>query len=338
MEEERKVLQEEGENIIPITHETCVIDDEGTTVSDKIGVVSLLNTNSRNLVGAINEVFGDTVKREIIDALVEKGIEINSGMSWKDIIDKINITEVSSGGLDVISATELPATGKENQICVITDNPADVVVSITKDDLTDNNILLLQTTEGTCLSIIQDNTTINYYFASTIQGVDRLASYYYQNNIWNVLTVSQKYLLEEGTLVNIDYSGNINTVSSYCVYEAGEGIHFKGTGTPHIMTTFTKPINFSLYNNIKVTLAKCTGTSTVAGFSLRAYNTSRYNANSSATTNMTNYLFTTTALTIPSTNNEATYTVDISSWTGEGYLGLYNSTYRDYYITELVLY
>ena len=30
-----------------------------------------------------------------------------------------------SGGLDIISATELPTTGKKDQICVITDNPID---------------------------------------------------------------------------------------------------------------------------------------------------------------------------------------------------------------------
>ena len=37
------------------------------------------------------------------------------------------ITKVDgiSGGLDIISATELPANGRENQICVITDNPTD---------------------------------------------------------------------------------------------------------------------------------------------------------------------------------------------------------------------
>ena len=53
-----KIIQENGENIMPITYETCVLDDEGNPITETIGDVSLLNTESGNLVGAVNEVFG----------------------------------------------------------------------------------------------------------------------------------------------------------------------------------------------------------------------------------------------------------------------------------------
>ena len=43
-----KIIQENGENIMPITYETCVLDDEGNPITETIGDVSLLNTESRN--------------------------------------------------------------------------------------------------------------------------------------------------------------------------------------------------------------------------------------------------------------------------------------------------
>ena len=57
-----KIIRENGENIMPVTHETCVLDDEGNPITEIIGDVSLLRTKSKNLVDAINEVFNDITK------------------------------------------------------------------------------------------------------------------------------------------------------------------------------------------------------------------------------------------------------------------------------------
>ena len=116
-----KIIQENGENIMPITYETCVLDDEGNPITETIGDVSLLNTESGNLVGAINEVFGDTIKEQVVNVLIEKGMEASTNESWVSLLNKLE--EDSSTGLDIISATELPTTGEDGQICVIMDNP-----------------------------------------------------------------------------------------------------------------------------------------------------------------------------------------------------------------------
>ena len=85
-----KIIQENGENIMPITYETCVLDDEGNPITETIGDVSLLNTESRNLVGAVNEVFGDIIKEQVVDVMIDNGIETTTDENWKGIIEKID--------------------------------------------------------------------------------------------------------------------------------------------------------------------------------------------------------------------------------------------------------
>ena len=85
-----KIIQENGENIMPITHETCVLDDEGNPITETIGDVSLLSTESRNLVGAVNEVFGDIIKEQVVDSLVDNGVEASANEPWSGLIEKID--------------------------------------------------------------------------------------------------------------------------------------------------------------------------------------------------------------------------------------------------------
>ena len=106
-----KIIQENGENIIPITHETCVLDDEGNPITETIGDVSLLSTESRNLVGAINEVFGNIIKEQVVDALVDNGVEASANEPWSGLIEKIDngfnnydtkINEIKTGLVEIL--------------------------------------------------------------------------------------------------------------------------------------------------------------------------------------------------------------------------------------------
>ena len=108
---EKKILQHEGKSILPITHETAVIDDNGKTIPEKyvtkeeipdmsslakeyeIGDLSnLATTNKINLVGAINELFrsGNNVKKQLVDALIAKGLDCSTDDSWEYLKDKIS--------------------------------------------------------------------------------------------------------------------------------------------------------------------------------------------------------------------------------------------------------
>ena len=86
-----KIIQENGENIMPITHETCVLDDEGNPITETIGDVSLLNTESRNLVGAVNEVFGDTIKEQVVDKENMPYMELSDIVKALEIIIKESV-------------------------------------------------------------------------------------------------------------------------------------------------------------------------------------------------------------------------------------------------------
>ena len=157
-----------------------------------------LQTTNKTIIGAINEVFqlGNNVKRNLVDALVAKGVSCSTSDSFDSLID--SVANMQTNPLDISSATSLPSTGKDKQICVVTDNPVNnfIVSSNFNDKSTDTSKIMIylgnttsnDATEGTLLSIPSGNMTINYYFAKVCQGEARLASYYWSNNQWNELT------------------------------------------------------------------------------------------------------------------------------------------------------
>ena len=50
----KKILTENGQEILPITHESCVLDNNGVSIGSKIGNINELATDSRtDLVSAL---------------------------------------------------------------------------------------------------------------------------------------------------------------------------------------------------------------------------------------------------------------------------------------------
>lgn len=342
--EEKKVLQEEGENIIPITHETCVIDDDGNTVIDKIGDVSLLNTNSRNLVGAVNEVFSDVIRQQIIDALINSGIEVNEDESWVSIIDKIKNNSGGGGGLDIISATELPTTGKENQICVITDNPVDrVLMSPVLADITnDTEAILVKLSldqNAAKIAYIDNESTIYYYIENFAQNNTTLPSYIFTNGNWNQFTSNVIRLMKDGSVI-VEPFGGVEINSSYSSHMVLASDHLRlcpNSSYKCIWVSTKKSVDFTMYNKCvmkvyttgtayycKLSVAMSTNVYSSAGSSLPSLSTIPYVSNSQTMT----------------TKDPTEFTFDISSWTGEGYLLLsaYKSDTGFVYITDVYMY
>ena len=352
MEEERKVLQEEGENIIPITHETCVIDDDGNTLIDKIGDVSLLNTNSRNLVGAINEVFSDTIKQQIIDALINSGIEVNEGESWATIIDKIkgcNGGEDLGAGLDIISATELPATGKENQICVITDNPVDnYIISTLYADIpttTDNISFYIGNSSsadayyGTRVPIINNNVLTYYYFVRTCQGENRLNSYYYSNNMWNELTRSLVPMLEAGYEKATTTTGNLllSTSNTYWHRVEGEQRITCNSSNGYNVVSFSNKIDFTKFNTLEITAN--VEAATIERQLYVGCTDTKYSSSSSGQHQFYNLAIIYYRET-PVNETKTIFTFDITNWDKTAYLSLVSSinTKGKLFIYDISLY
>lgn len=120
----KKILKQGNETVYPITNESCVLDNNGTSLKAKIGDLSeLITDNKTNLVSAINDIvaLNGNVKQQVIEALIENGVECSINDSWSTIVNKIN--EGAGGGLDIISATELPVSVKDKQLVVVTDTP-----------------------------------------------------------------------------------------------------------------------------------------------------------------------------------------------------------------------
>jgi hypothetical protein len=240
-----------------------------------------------------------------------------------------------SGGLDIISATELPATGKEGQICVITDNPTDYfLISQNIDDMTssNNSISIYTATSGTKVSITTNNLVTNYYIGKVCQGDSRLASYIYQNGNWNQLTQKYVVLLENGTYLNNSYHGGIFTGANLARYVAGQGIRNKDTSSNSCYVTFNNKIDFGTYNSLKVT-ARASASDGGQLFMFAGSGKVNTNTASSITLNYKSESKTITKTT-------TTFTFDISSWTGSHYLGVYlmGGYLSQGYVTDITLY
>lgn len=260
-----------------------------------------------------------------------------------------------SGGLDIISATELPATGIENQICVVTDNPVNAFITTTNFDDTNNvsndyitlylgNTASSDATEGTLIELNQGNLLSRYYFVKACQGENRLDSYYWLNNQWNRLTQSGIYFVENGVERNHNYFGGI---------PSGNAAEFNSNGltllysysSPFKQVTTKNTINFSLYDKLGITI-KNPNTSTsyyvCVGYASTEHFTSQgwYPTNNTGGNQPTYNNVTDAHVEMQATRGQTiNQTIDISSWTGEGWLFLatYNGS-MDLYITDLKLY
>lgn len=276
------------------------------------------------------------------------------GGSWYAIGVGEKDTTLNSG-LDIISATKLPATGRENQICVVTDNPVNAFITTTNFDDTNNvnndyitlylgNTASSDATEGTLIELNQGNLVSKYYFVKACQGENRLDSYYWLNNQWNRLTQSGIYFVENGVERNHNYFGGI---------PSGNAAEFNSNGltllysysSPFKQVTTKNTINFSLYDKLGITI-KNPNTSTsyyvCVGYASTEHFTSQgwYPTNNTGGNQPTYNNVTDAHVEMQATRGQTiNQTIDISSWTGEGWLFLatYNGS-MDLYITDLKLY
>ena len=112
----------------------------------------------------------------------------------------------SSTFLNIISATELPPTGVDSQICVITDEPSDILVTYTQLDLdhSKNDIYCLlggdiQIPNSNSITIVNGNVTQKYNFNGIYQYGAKLYSYIYRNSAWELFTGGELIILSNKT-------------------------------------------------------------------------------------------------------------------------------------------
>ena len=278
-----------------------------------------------------------TLRDSLASILTEEGVSVTEEDDMASLISKVdeefdrkNEEMENNKGLDIISATELPATGKENQICVITDNPVnDFVITSNYSDINTNNTIYiflgnsLDTTgiKGTNFDLVSNNITMKYYLLSVHQGGNKLDSYIYKNNQWTNATMSSFYIVEKGNSVNESYTGgfkgdwtvsNLNGTPCY-VINIPNNVS-AGGGTMCFDNCTVNKINVSDYTTLEYTIA-----STMPGYSFAG----EVYMLLSTTRNITMYIEEIYKYWKTSQPGSfTTYTIDISDITGEFYLGI----------------
>ena len=254
----------------------------------------------------------------------------------------------SGGGLDIISATELPATGRENQICVITDTPVNsFLLSSYESDISalDSSTIGIYLNDdatvydSTKIALSSNNITVNYYINSVSQGDARLASYIYNNSKWNSLTYKSYPVIENRKLIT-SYVGNF--ASDVIIDSEYNGFEISNSSSSssyrYSIISASKKINFDNISKAEFEIRSNRSTTNV-DFYIGVTQAERLNQayNAGGTLDMCS-----SYNSINFTHSDfKKYTMDLSNVTGSGYLALVmycTSLSTTIYIPNLILY
>ena len=143
-----------------------------------------------------------TLRDSLANILENKGVDVTEEDDMASLIGKV---DGMSSGLDIISATELPATGKEGQICVLNNvDDTSIVLTPNYSDISNDNTNIIGITGVKSLSndVSMILNGINYTLPLSrfyYQG-KTIPSYIYQNNTWKEFTNTKSYLFKSDYL------------------------------------------------------------------------------------------------------------------------------------------
>ena len=264
----------------------------------------------------------DTSLRDSLASILEnKGVDVTEEDDMASLITKVDNI---SGGLDIISATELPTTGKENQICVITDNPTDNYVVTNDYDYSDTtNIILYNGLKNSAplINIVSGSVAQQYYITKIIQNdkYKLLESYYWSSNQWNSLTKSYVVIVQDGIVQNTDIIGGIKSQTYVMSYDKNTGSLLTPYSTnysdSYVGATTTKKIDFGKYNTVTITAKVSNGSRYIY------VGTATYSDNMAgqSTIYLDNFFTSYLSRNLTSTSY-VDLTFDISGYTGEHYI------------------
>ena len=291
-------------------------------------------TNTYYAIGVGEE--DNTLRDSLASILEDEGVSITEEDDMASLITKVdeefdrkNTEMENSGGLDIISATELPATGKENQICVISSNPVNKYNITTMSSFNSGNdcydiLLNTSTTEYNYLLNI-GNLTYTYNISRVWLNKNNCDSYYYTGTRWKQLTQASIYLFKDGEFLNTSLVGTtgVTATTSNVSLDTVSGVTTTvikincPTQVYYSYFGFSNQIDFSKYSKIKITARSqdttltrlCVG-STYERIGAPGKSSTRVPTNNSSVITL-NTVFT-------------EYVIDISSWTTIERLILFN--------------
>ena len=285
-----------------------------------------------------------TLRDSLASILTEEGVNVTEEDTMASLIIKVdeefdrkNENLANSGSvLDIISATELPATGRENQICVITDNPVNnFLTSINfndKNTVTNENIIFIYENPLSCLLPLQmDNNGItnNCYINTIYQGNTILSSYIYQNNNWNQLTEDALNVISY-EYYNNDVFGNMALPSQNNYGDSiapplvlnSEGLVLNNYNYSTVSCVTTNQIDFNKYSKARISY-KSTGVASYNFYFIIAENSTSHSLVTIASTSNVDSAYNSSinaakSITISKANDvnkEYSVEIDISSFT-----------------------
>ena len=199
-----------------------------------------------------------TLRDSLANILGDKGIEVNPEDDMATLIGKVD--SINGGSLDIISASELPATGKENQICVITDNPTGkILLSMDSNvsDLNENDILIRLTSSDSYYSLNDDNIEIRLTIGNVTQNNNVLDAYVYRNGEWVDLSLGTEYMFKDGEWFESKFGKfQITSIVGSSNFEiAADGrIYVRAGYQGNMFVKSTKFVDFSPYSSLIFTI------------------------------------------------------------------------------------
>ena len=229
------------------------------------------------------------------------------------------VGESSSEGLNIISASELPATGKDNQICIIMDDPIDSFrVTSDLDDVSSSYVTIGLGESGTSIPIVSGNITTIYTISTINYNNTRLVSHYWSNNKWNQLTQAGIFFLQNKAFVNSDIHGGFLT-NNGIRHSSSYGLYSNTNLTTGLqcISCFNSLIDFSQFSKIRFKGYKSVSSNTDIYFINSKVVVSMIDADTYiSNTNCSDYVSCTMSTT------STTYELDISDWNTTGYLAI----------------
>ena len=330
------ILQDEGVSVTPEDDMASLIAKTDEEFNKKNNTISGLEgeiANKNNTISGLERDIKNN-RDSLASILQDEGVSVTTGDNLASLITKVDNEfdrKNANTGLNIISATKLPATGKENQICVITNNPVDnFIITGNSAESSNNKIVIYNGTGNSNYSVVKNNITYSYNIGRVRYQSNYLFSYYWKNNQWNRLTVGNIPLFENGEFLNTDITGGFGTAAGTTI--SGSNFAFVGPRDYSLLSTTRKEIVFSNFKTLKVTLYSDTSASFVVGSFKGMY--SGQQSSSFTTIGKTNNEY-----SIQPSMNATEISISVSDWT-TGYLGFFRSAQTlapSIYITKITL-
>ena len=265
-----------------------------------------------------NMVLGYENNLKII--LTDEGVSVNNEDNMDSLITKVdeefdrknNEIENSGGGLDIISATELPNVVTNNQIVMLTDTtPSSIdVVSFDLCNPAEGelNVCTTQLDSGNIFTFKSNGINVSLPLTNSYQMVNGLktpiAGYYGVNDTWVQFSNGYYPMFENGVYLYEDLFGNMKVSSGGSLAITNNNIVATGTmGGSSVDMINTKAIDLSKFERVEMTVS-------ISGsgyFYFAVCPSTNF-----GTANAHKYV----------AINSGTYSLDLSSLTGTGYIGI----------------